>query len=263
MNKIKCQYLLEVDESLCKDCPELKAFNEGNLSLPTAQEYESFMTKYIGEKTITNIWKIKDMNAWYTFWAPIVGDTGKKEWMPTEKTKNNIDHVYKSYPFLMRFLEVFGADNGADIGGTMGAQNLLLTIPIEIGLTGYNTDEYLKAATAFINHFLVHYIQNALEYGTLIDDKLFIESAYGSLDKHTEKQSAYKAIQAYKYKYKYNNQNENRIFVHMIKMLAILDHAAFVVCAVFRSMTLPIITPLPESTNLKIENTNQVKSWLT
>jgi len=259
LNKIKCKYLLEIDESLCQDCSELNNFNGGNLKLPTEQDHESFMTKYISTKNITNIWKIKDMNAWYTFWNPAVGDKGKKEWVPSDETRKNIDHIYKHYPFLMRFLEVFGVDNAPDNGGTMSAQNLLLTIPIEIGLTGYDSDEYLKAATAFINHFLVHYIQNAALYNTLTSDELFIKSAYGAQDKHKEKQSAYDIIQAYKY----NDQMEKRIFVHMIKMLDILDHAAFAVCAVFRSMTLPITNSLPNPIELKIENTNQVKSWLT
>ena len=120
LNKLKCRYLNELGDS-----NELVVkFNNGNidLSINSYQDLKKILSK--------EPWKIDSMNEWYTFWAKDVGS--KKDW--TSKTD------YTNQPFFARFIEIFGGDN---VKGTMSADNLLYTIPYEIGI--YSTDEDYNA----------------------------------------------------------------------------------------------------------------------
>jgi len=117
LNKVKCRYLNELggnNELVTK-------FNNGNidLSISTYQDLKKILSK--------EPWKIDSMNEWYTFWAKDVGS--KKDW--TSKTD------YTSQPFFARFTEIFGGDN---VKGTMSADNLLYTIPYEIGINSKDED---------------------------------------------------------------------------------------------------------------------------
>jgi hypothetical protein len=120
LNKLKCKYLAELNHA----GEHTENFNNGNIEL-SFESYNVLKEKINKEQ----VWKVSDMNAWYTFWA----DVGKgKNWT----VKSN----YLEQPFYARFLEVFGADNAEKDGGTMSAQNLLQTIPYEIGIEHDNND---------------------------------------------------------------------------------------------------------------------------
>ena len=120
LNKLKCKYLAELNHT----GDDTAQFNDGNINL-SVESYQNLKEKINKE----NVWKVPNMNSWYTFWA----DVGKgKNWTETPK--------YIEQPFYDRFLEVFGADNGIKDGGTMSAQNLLQTIPYELGIEHENKD---------------------------------------------------------------------------------------------------------------------------
>jgi len=124
LNKLKCKYLAELNNT----GDETNKFNNGNVNL-SVESYNILKQKINKE----NVWNVPNMNAWYTFWAN-VGQG--KNW--------TVYPEYKDQPFYDRFLEIFGADNAKDNGGTMSAQNLLETIPHEIGIVG-NADKDYKA----------------------------------------------------------------------------------------------------------------------
>jgi hypothetical protein len=120
LNKIKCKYLAE----LTNTGTETTNFNNGNINL-NVETYNALREKL----NLDGVWKVSNMNSWYTFWS----DVGKgKIWTNFPS--------YKENPFYDRFIEIFGVDNGKDNGGTMSAQNLLETIPLEIGVSSDNND---------------------------------------------------------------------------------------------------------------------------
>jgi len=120
LNKLKCKYLAELNHA----GEHTENFNNGNIEL-SFESYNILKEKINKEQ----VWKVPDMNSWYTFWA----DVGKgKNW--------TVKPNYLEQPFYDRFLEVFGADNAEKDGGTMSAQNLLQTIPYEIGIEHDNND---------------------------------------------------------------------------------------------------------------------------
>ena len=135
LNKLKCKFLAELNET----GDATAEFNNGNVNL-SITNYEILKEKINKE----NVWKVPNMNAWYTFWANV----GKgKNW--TESPK------YTEQPFYDRFLEIFGADNAVKDGGTMSAQNLLETIPYEIGIQHENKDYKAFIVLAIFKSMLV------------------------------------------------------------------------------------------------------------
>jgi hypothetical protein len=133
LNKIKCLILNKLNMNTLENMKNIDErqdglrelidnFNNGNIVL-SLQNYERLK---MGVNNLKKIWRAQ-MSNWYTFWNPFVGK--KKNWV--EETN------YSSNPFLMRFNEIFGADN---IIGTMSAQNLLKTIPYEIGIDSNKKD---------------------------------------------------------------------------------------------------------------------------
>lgn len=121
INKIKCKFLCKLNGNNML----IENFNNGNINL-NIQTYIDIKTKLN-----TDVWKISNMNAWYTFWNNNVGKG--KNWTTVPD--------YSSTPFLSRFYEIFGADNGLTNGGTMSAQNLLFTIPYEYKILNSITEE--------------------------------------------------------------------------------------------------------------------------
>ena len=115
LNKIKCLSL----NKLNTDGINSKNFNDGNIIL-NYSTYESLLAEL---KENGNPW-FAPMKHWYTFWSPTLGDKGKKIWKAIQD--------YSKTPFLNRFNEIFGADNSI---GTMSADNLLHTIPLELVIT--------------------------------------------------------------------------------------------------------------------------------
>lgn len=135
LNKLKCKFLAELNHT----GDETAQFNNGNINL-SVESYQTLKEKINKE----NVWKVSNMNSWYTFWANV----GKgKNWTETPK--------YIEQPFYDRFLEVFGADNAVKDGGTMSAQNLLQTIPFELGIEHENNDYKAFVVLAIFKSMLV------------------------------------------------------------------------------------------------------------
>lgn len=123
LNKIKCKYLLTLNENEKNEL--IHQFNTGNISLEeiTYNELKTAISK-------NKPWKIHGMKQWSTFWSPSFGSG--KNWAE--------EPFYNESPFLIRFYEMFGIDNGKDKGGTMSAQNLISTIPKELNIESTNLD---------------------------------------------------------------------------------------------------------------------------
>ena len=120
LNKFKCGflcYIQNVNNNKLSD--NLLRFNNGNIDL-SINNYKLLINDISTDVTWNG-----NMNNWYTFWSGTIGQG--KEWEKmTEYTSQNF--------FVGRFYDIFGVDNGKINGGTMSAQNLLYTIPLEIGL---------------------------------------------------------------------------------------------------------------------------------
>ena len=121
LNKIKCLQLLKMNGN----SEIINNFNNGNISFEIN----------VYDQIKNNVsWTINDMTKWYPFWnKKTVKDDLKVNqlWL----NSNKID--YKTTPFFNRFKIIFGKDPS---DGTMSAQNLLLTIPNELGITSDNND---------------------------------------------------------------------------------------------------------------------------
>ena len=121
INKIKVKLLSKLQNPDKKT--KITNFNSGNInfSFKTYQDIKNEIKSTDPTKP-TNPFYIKNMNSWYTFWSDSIGKG--KNW--------SVVPDYTTFPFLTRFLEIFGVDNAAENGGTMSAQNLLFTIPSEV-----------------------------------------------------------------------------------------------------------------------------------
>lgn len=146
LNKIKCKFLtLLKEESQVKELtkmfesgkvdpskqvinPEIiSKFNKGEIDLSE----DSYKKLKETVNKLDNPWKIESLNSWYPFWGGILVSKEKQnDW----SISNYSD---KSKVFLTRFNEIFGADTAV---GTMSAQNLLHTIPIELGISTSDDD---------------------------------------------------------------------------------------------------------------------------
>ena len=133
INKIKCISLCKLKNTNNNEI--IKGFNNSGINL-TEDSYGQL------KKAITIDPWVSNMKNWYTFWSAQIKDQKweKKDWTNTT--------TYNNEPFLTRFDEIFGVDN---VKGTMSAQNLLNTIPIETGIiTAENIEKADKDYLAFI-----------------------------------------------------------------------------------------------------------------
>lgn len=120
LNKIICGFLCHIES----DTDNANKFNSGEIDLT----YESYVKLKSDISSIItgydNGWN-GNMRSWYTFWAGTLGNEKNKNWEVGSKyDKENF--------FYNRFIEIFGPDNAIG-GGTISAQNLLYTIPLELG----------------------------------------------------------------------------------------------------------------------------------
>ena len=156
LNKIKCLILNKLTNSVNSDI--INKFNSGDIILSN-KNYEDLKVKLL--KNNENPW-IAKLSNWYTFWNPNVGS--QKQW--------NLNIDYSSNPFLVRFYEIFGIDNASQNGGTMSAQNLLETIPYEIGVKTTNQDYKAFIVLAIFNSLLSKNINLlSIDYNLDIKDK--------------------------------------------------------------------------------------------
>ncbi len=117
VNKFKCKFLTKMVSK--KKLDIFDNFNKGNIDLSETTTYRNLVSSSIH-------WKA-DTKHWYPFWNKNIND--HISYWSTPET--NVDK-YGKYIFLTRFYRIFGED-GSD--GTMGAANLLYTIPLELGIT--------------------------------------------------------------------------------------------------------------------------------
>lgn len=167
LNKIKCMQLCKL--STKKGAPNnelINKFNNGNIDL-NKETYEIIFKFIKGNKgpsndeTPASPWKIYNMSKWYTFWAEGLGKG--KEWNKTMKEyyiddKGPRPQNYPQ-PFLTRFKEIFGKDN---VDGTMSADNLLYTIPHELGLSSLNLDRFKQVDYLDYFAFIVLAVFNSM-----------------------------------------------------------------------------------------------------
>lgn len=127
LNKLKCKDLSELTVPVTAH-DYIDKFNNNTISFDR-NSYNNLKKQFTARSLP---FRIANMNNWYTFWTsnPVDATTNKK-------TRNWSIDIYnteiKSYPFLIRFYDIFGVDNNIKLGGTMSAPNLLFTIPGELG----------------------------------------------------------------------------------------------------------------------------------
>ena len=122
LNKIRCVALNKLNPDVGRLVAE---FNHGRVQLSHARYAE--LKDHVCEWMVRHNrspWQAC-MSNWYPFWNP---RTQAAHWA----AKRHPSSHSRSYPFLARFADVFGLDDGTV--GTMSAQNLLYTIPFEIGI---------------------------------------------------------------------------------------------------------------------------------
>lgn len=130
LNKIKVYHLSTLKHSSPQSDGYFAKFNLGTLgSDELLKAYENLKSEFHSE----NITYQSTMDHWYTFWAAGLARKGQRNWA------NPV--IYKDNPFLKRFKDIFGRDNAE---GTMSADNLLKTIPIELNIP-LNMDNDYKA----------------------------------------------------------------------------------------------------------------------
>ena len=118
--------------------------------------------------TFYNILNVKEkrwfqnMSNWYPFWGEKIMD--KIDYWKDNNEPSKIDKSKTYFFFEKRFHKIFGTDTSI---GTMNANNLLKTIPIELGLYAETLDEYnafivlavfksMLQKVKFINNELLH-----------------------------------------------------------------------------------------------------------
>jgi hypothetical protein len=121
INKFKCKFLTRLNENETnKKYPLIRAFNNGDINL-SFEIYNQLKESLKNIQNTQNIWKA-DTKHWHPFW---------------NITQSNID-TNDIYIFLKRFYTIFGY---------MNANNILYTIPIELGITlddkKINNSDYL------------------------------------------------------------------------------------------------------------------------
>lgn len=128
LNKIKVYHLttLKHQKYIQASNPQINKYFVGfNLGTLRSEELQNAYEYLKGQFNSKNITYQCTMDHWYTFWSGVLG-SGRNWAIPVNYNEN---------PFFTRFNDIFGRDNAI---GTMSADNLLKTIPIELGISpGY------------------------------------------------------------------------------------------------------------------------------
>jgi len=166
-------------------------FNKGELPLNLSTYLE--LNKVVG-----NLEWVQKMSNWYPFWGGI-----NKDNIGHWRDENEPNGIYKdkklvrSYGFFeKRFLKIFGADTKV---GTMSADNLLETIPTELGL-------FIKDNNDF-NAFIVLAVFKSM----LLETKLNLPDTFGALifPKEHLNQSKFRG-----FLYKMYTDDKNNMIIH-------------------------------------------------
>ena len=139
LNKIKVGPLTELcytgdKKDVKKDSRKLvDDFNSGNLEKLDFSTYLNFVPIY-------KDW-CQNMSNWYPFWSDVKKNLAYwKDDILEPKGILKDGKIERSYGFFeRRFYKIFGSDPAV---GTMGADNLLLTIPMELGLYNESSPDY-------------------------------------------------------------------------------------------------------------------------
>jgi hypothetical protein len=177
VNKLKCKYLTKLAREL-ESSELVENYNNGNIVISfenynnlntivtkphdnikfqetIKREYSVSTDKNDRDKLLLQKnWFVQSMSAWYgsagAGYSRFQFDTSKSIIRDWTKNVNNIsievqNNLSNKYFFYKRFQEIFGTDN---LMGTMGAENLLLTIPIELGFTDSVLDNIISSNTS-------------------------------------------------------------------------------------------------------------------
>ncbi len=128
--KLKCIALCKIKYK--KGSTEINNFNQGNINLSydTYTEYKNLIKK--------NEW-LANVNNWLPFWNNTTLDSTSGD--NYNRWHENYNVSTAETPFLDRFNRIFGRDTAK---GTMSADNLLYTIPMEIfEIPSQNNQNYL------------------------------------------------------------------------------------------------------------------------
>ncbi len=182
LNKMKVGPLTEL---FCEEQDEnykilIDKFNKGDLENLDKKTYIKFLC--IEKKR----WYQK-MSNWYPFWGDKIKDK-INYWINDNEPpglRNKDNKIIKTYNFFeKRYLKIFGADTSI---GTMNADNLLQTIPIELGLYDEVNNDY----NAFI---VLAVFKSMLQKVTFNDDKKLHNVLYTPSDTQIINQSIFKGL---------------------------------------------------------------------
>jgi hypothetical protein len=128
LNKIRCIALNKLTNE--DGDPYVAKYNDGSIGL--SKKTYDVLKDIVSSKQ--SPWLAK-MSNWYPFWSPVIKTLNEDIWRLKDDT-------IQTFPFFARYNDVFGLDNGSI--GTMSAQNLLYTIPYELGI---DVSQYLREPT--------------------------------------------------------------------------------------------------------------------
>ena len=127
------------------------------------------------------------MSNWYPFWGDKIKDK-INYWKDDNEPlvlRNKENEIIKSYNFFeKRYLKIFGADTSI---GTMNAEYLLQTIPIELGLYDEVNNDY----NAFV---VLAVFKSMLQKVIFNDDKKLFNVLYNPSDTQIINQSIFKGL---------------------------------------------------------------------
>jgi hypothetical protein len=182
LNKIKVGPLTELycEEQNVNYKILIDKFNKGELENLDKKTYNKFLC--IEKKR----WYQK-MSNWYPFWGEKIKDK-INYWKDDNEPlvlRNKENEIIKSYNFFeKRFLKIFGADTSI---GTMTADNLLQTIPIELGLYDEKDSDY----NAFV---VLAVFKSMLQKVKFNDDKKLYNILYNPIETQIINQSIFKGL---------------------------------------------------------------------
>jgi hypothetical protein len=182
LNKMKVGPLTEL---FCEEQDQnykilIDKFNKGELENLDKKTYIKFLC-------IENKKWYQKMSNWYPFWGEKIKDK-INYWKDDNEPlalRNKENEIIKSYNFFeKRYLKIFGADTSI---GTMNAEYLLQTIPIELGLYDEINNDY----NAFI---VLAVFKSMLQNVKFNDDKKLYNVLYNPSVKEIINQSIFKGL---------------------------------------------------------------------
>ena len=152
LNKLKCIALCKLERIVDGDNTLINNFNMGLYD--KSKIYEMYDTYKRGQFSF-----VDNLKYWTPFWSMVDGDKKKK-------VRERLEKPLSDNIFYDRFKSIFGADPSV---GTMSAQNLLYTIPNELGYFVKGNDDFNAFVTLLTFNQLLN--KNGLLRKVYTDEK--------------------------------------------------------------------------------------------